>query len=77
MASAMTGNAPVEWTPPLHLGPIPVELEGRARLLLDAQTEAAGMISEAKAQTVKHIHAIDLIPEPQGRSRLAFLDVTG
>lgn len=77
VAAAMTGDLPAAWVPPTGLGPIPQELEGRARLLLEAQMEATELIGASKASTAKHLQAIASIPEPDGRPRLAFLDVTG
>lgn len=77
IASAMSGDAPQSWQPPTGLGPVPPHLLDRAKLVLDAQTEAAGLMAKSNAETIKHLQAIDSIPGPQGRSHLAFLDVTG
>lgn len=77
IAAAVSGEASGNWVAPTGLGPIPAELKGRAELLAEAQTEAMGMVAEAQSQAAKHINALDRIPEPQERSRLAILDATG
>lgn len=73
----MSGEAPESWSPPTDLGQVPEELQERARLISDAQTEAALIIESNQADRTKHLHAIDTIPAQDTNVRLASLNVIG
>jgi hypothetical protein len=65
------------WTPPENLGPIPPELEGRARALLDAQRDAVEAMSEQREQIGRHLSAVRSVPSAHDSARSVYLDVTG
>jgi hypothetical protein len=65
------------WTPPENLGPIPPELEDRARALLQAQRDAIEAMSEQREQIGRHLSAVKSVPSAHDSARSVYLDVTG
>ncbi|WP_167138804.1 hypothetical protein [Diaminobutyricimonas sp. TR449] len=66
-----------DWTPPEDLGPIPPELEARARGLLDAQRDAIALMTEQREQIGRHLNAVKSVPSAHDSERSVYLDVTG
>jgi hypothetical protein len=66
-----------DWTPPENLGPIPPELEERARALLDAQREALDAMNAQREEIGRHLSAVKSVPSAHDSARSIYLDVTG
>jgi hypothetical protein len=49
---------PRPWAPPAGLGPLPVTMAERARLLLDRQIEAGRRLAEAADLSRRHLRAV-------------------
>lgn len=69
--------APIGWTPPSGLGPIPAECVERARRIHTAQKHALGRMEEARASVAKHLAALEAVPASRDNGRAIYLDVTG
>ncbi|GAB3604637.1 hypothetical protein GCM10027413_00460 [Conyzicola nivalis] len=64
------------WTPPIHLGPLPVELRERAESLLAEQRVSARTLDELHRVTGRHLSAVRAVPQLADRQSV-YLDVTG
>jgi hypothetical protein len=57
--------APVPWSPPVGLGPLPASLEERARAILERQLTVAQALSTAMVRGRRHLRALaTLTPAP-------------
>ncbi|WP_022883836.1 hypothetical protein [Glaciibacter superstes] len=65
------------WVAPRRLGPIPQDLEERARLLLAAQSERRERLEEAQRVTGRHLTALRSVPSGSSPDRSVYLDVLG
>lgn len=65
------------WDPPAGAGPLPVELAGRARRILDAQLESMTMLGKVRNGALAHLDALSTVPEARNSARPLFLDVQG
>jgi hypothetical protein len=77
IAMAVSGGEPEPWNPPAEAGPLPEELAGRARRILDAQLESMAMLGKARNGARAHLDALSTVPDGQGSLRPLFLDVQG
>lgn len=65
------------WQPPAHLGPLPVELESRARRLLANQQELIVALEQTRRDTARHLLAVRSVPASRSDSSSIYLDVSG
>jgi hypothetical protein len=65
------------WTPPSGLGPIPVELEGRARELLAGQRELIAELEHTKRATATQLAALRKVPATRPTGASVYLDTHG
>lgn len=68
-----TGGA---WHPPAGIGPLPADLEDRARSLVRAQTERAASVRAELDALRRHLDALDRIP-PSRPDAAVYLDLDG
>jgi predicted RNA-binding Zn ribbon-like protein len=64
------------WTPPNHLGALPLHLRERAEQLLAEQRESIRNLEELYRETGRHLAAVRSVPR-QADGRSVYLDVTG
>ncbi len=64
------------WEPPQHLGPIPIELRGRATQLLTQLGESSRKLTELKDATGQQLNAVRSIPSVRTGASV-YLDVAG
>lgn len=76
IGAAMSGDVPT-WTTPPGLGPLPASLEDRARLIFEAQGEAARMIADSQKETLRHLQAVESVPDGPKYPPRYGLDVIG
>jgi hypothetical protein len=74
--AAMDAAAHVAWTPPTHLGPLPLHLRERALHLLAEQRESVRNLEELYRETGRHLAAVRQVPQMSDRQSV-YLDVTG
>ena len=75
-ASISDAAAHVAWTPPTHLGPLPLHLRERANTLLAEQRESVRNLEELYRETGRHLAAVRSVPQMSDRQSV-YLDVTG
>jgi len=68
--------AHVAWTPPTHLGPLPLHLRERALHLLGEQRESVRNLEELYRETGRHLAAVRRVPQMSDRQSV-YLDVEG
>lgn len=68
--------AHVAWTPPTHLGPLPLHLRERALHLLAEQRESVRNLEELHRETGRHLAAVRQVPQMSDRQSV-YLDVEG
>jgi hypothetical protein len=69
-------GAPLErWMPPAGLGPLPAELEDRARRIAAAQLEVTALLAGLQAETAKQRAAARAVPLAHDRAAAAYVDV--
>jgi len=68
--------AHVAWTPPTHLGPLPLHLRERALHLLAEQRESVRNLEELYRETGRHLAAVRQVPQMSDRQAV-YLDVEG
>ena len=68
--------AHVAWTPPTHLGPLPLHLRERALHVLAEQRESVRNLEELHRETGRHLAAVRAVPQMSDRQSV-YLDVTG
>ena len=73
---ATDAAAHVAWTPPTHLGPLPLHLRERALHLLAEQRESVRNLEELYRETGRHLAAVRQVPQMSDRQSV-YLDVTG
>lgn len=73
------GQAPLAegWTPPAHVGELPVDLFERAAAVLGRQRELAVRLEDARSSAGRHLAALQAIPSPRRGHAAVYLDVTG
>ncbi|MBB5640811.1 hypothetical protein [Cryobacterium roopkundense] len=72
------GLAPAStWRPPATIGPIPAQLEGRARDLLVCQQKLVRELDAARRTAGQHLAALRTVPPVRELDRSVYLDVTG
>jgi hypothetical protein len=76
-STAGTSSTNEEWTPPSDLGPIPAELEGRARELLAGQRELIAELEHTKRATVAQLKALRKMPATRPTGASVYLDTHG
>jgi len=64
------------WTPPTHLGPLPLHLRERAEHLLAVQRESIRNLEELYRETGRHLAAVKSVPR-QADGQSVYLDVSG
>jgi len=64
------------WTPPTHLGPLPLHLRERAREVLAGQRESIRNLEEMHRETGRHLAAVRTVPR-EADGAPVYLDVTG
>ncbi len=65
------------WVAPGDLGPIPADLERRARDLVDGQSELIAELRRARHMTASHIAALRAVPASSGARASVYLDTSG
>jgi hypothetical protein len=65
------------WTPPSGLGPIPAELEGRARELLAGQRELIAELERARCATAAQLVSLRKVPATRPTGASVYLDIHG
>lgn len=65
------------WTPPGDLGPIPPELETRARELLAGQRELIAELEHARRATAAQLNALRKMPATRPARASVYLDTLG
>lgn len=74
---AIVPTNPTVWTPPSHLGAIPIALRDRAtRILVELGTSSQRMM-ELRHSTGQQLAAVRSIPSAQRPEQAIYLDVTG
>jgi hypothetical protein len=73
---ATDAAAHVAWTPPAHLGPLPLHLRDQAERLLADQRESIRNLEEMHRETGRHLAAVRSVPR-QADGRSVYLDVSG
>ena len=74
--AAMDAAAHVAWTPPTHLGPLPLHLRDQAERLLADQRESIRNLEEMHRETGRHLAAVRSVPR-QAEGQSVYLDVSG
>jgi hypothetical protein len=65
------------WTPPGDLGPIPAELEARARQLLSGQRELIAELDHTRRATAAQLIALRKMPATRPTGASVYLDTNG
>ncbi|MGO4690023.1 hypothetical protein [Glaciibacter sp. 2TAF33] len=65
------------WTPPGGLGPIPADLEARARKLLAGQRELIAELEHTKRATAAQLRALRKMPATRPAAASVYLDTNG
>lgn len=73
---AIIPTQPTAWEPPLHLGPIPIELRSRASRILGELGESSRRLTALRVTTGQQLNAVRSIPSPRTDQSI-YLDVTG
>ncbi|MET4583998.1 hypothetical protein ABIE21_003529 [Conyzicola nivalis] len=73
---ATDAAAHVAWTPPTHLGPLPLHLRDQAERLLLDQRESIRNLEEMHRETGRHLAAVRSVPR-QADGQSVYLDVSG
>jgi len=73
---ATDAAAHVAWTPPTHLGPLPLHLRDQAERLLADQRESIRNLEEMHRETGRHLAAVRSVPR-QADGQSVYLDVSG
>lgn len=76
-ASGHKAWTPPEWHPDPDLGPLPPELEQRARDVQALQVSAIARVVEARRTVVKHLAALKAVPPAKDTGRAVYLDARG
>ncbi|PVZ56380.1 hypothetical protein [Arthrobacter sp. H-02-3] len=77
IAVAFSGAEPEPWAPPALPGPIPAELEDRARRVLNAQEESIAILTKTRQVAAAHLEALNLVPASSGAGHALLIDVRG
>lgn len=72
---AVVPTRPTTWEPPQHLGPIPVDLRGRAGRILAELGESTRRLAELRIATGQQLAAVRSIPSPRAEKSV-YLDIT-
>lgn len=70
-------ETPAVWRAPEGLGPLPADLEERARAIAARQQRAIESVQEARLTVSRHLSALRTVPAPRQTDRSVYLDVTG
>jgi len=65
------------WVEPVNLGPIPADLEQRARDLVDGQSEMIAELRRARHMTATHLAALRTVPASTTAGASVYLDTSG
>ncbi|MEX1080062.1 MAG: hypothetical protein WED09_13245 [Homoserinimonas sp.] len=68
-------SRPSAWSPPQHLGPIPIDLRERASRILAELGESSRRLTELRLVTGQQLAAVRSIPSPRA-AKSVYLDVT-
>lgn len=74
---ATAAGADADWVAPGNLGPIPADLEQRARDLVDGQGELIAELRRAQRTTATHLAALRTVPASTGVGASVYLDTSG
>lgn len=66
-----------DWVEPGNLGPIPVDLEQRARDLVAGQSEMIAELRHARHLAATHLAALRTVPGMDGAGVSVYLDTSG
>ncbi|MGO4228718.1 hypothetical protein AB4Y72_07585 [Arthrobacter sp. YAF34] len=77
LAVALSGVEPEPWAAPLAPGPIPAELEDRARRVLEAQQESIAILTKNRQVAAAHLEALNSVPGSSGSGHALLVDVRG
>jgi hypothetical protein len=72
-----TGSTNSGWTAPGDIGPIPHELQERARRLLEAQRELISELERERYATAAQLDALRRVPTARPTGASVYLDVVG
>jgi hypothetical protein len=70
-------ETPAVWRAPEGLGPLPADLEERARGIAARQRRAIESVQDARLTVSRHLAALRTVPAPRQTDRSVYLDVTG
>jgi len=72
----VTTAAHVAWTPPTHLGPLPLHLRAQAERVLAEQRQSVRTLAEMRLETGRHLAALRSVPR-QSTGQPVYLDIAG
>ncbi len=73
---ATAAGRETDWVAPGDLGPIPADLEERARDLLVGQDEMIAELRRAQRTTAAHLAALKTVPDSRGAGASVYLDTS-
>jgi len=71
-----TAAAHVAWTPPTHLGPLPLHLREQAERVLAEQRQSVRNLEEMHRETGRHLTALRSVPR-RSTGQPVYLDTAG
>ncbi|HYI32767.1 MAG TPA: hypothetical protein VEX88_04825 [Glaciibacter sp.] len=74
---AAASGEDADWVEPGDLGPIPVDLEQRARDLVSGQSEMIAELRRARHVAATHLAALRTVPASNGAGASVYLDTSG
>jgi len=72
-----SGGSTTEWVPPGDIGPIPEDMQPRARELLGGQRELIAELERAKQATAAQLAALRRMPTTRPSGASVYLDTSG
>jgi hypothetical protein len=76
-ATGVPADSTTGWTPPVDLGPLPPELEIRARELLAGQRELIAELEHARRATAAQLNVLRKMPATRPARASVYLDTLG
>ena len=72
-----TARAPIPWSPPVALGPLPAKLRGEAERVIRAQAAAVEYLEGRRDQASRHLAAVMVVPAGHRSGASVYLDTLG
>ena len=70
-------RAPMPWSPPVALGPLPAALRGEAERVIRAQAAAVEYLEGRRDQASRHLAAVMVVPAGHRSGASVYLDTLG